>query len=189
LNAKKNLAALVLVMSAAWCGTGHASTYNVDIALGPDTLTGQITTNCDSCLLVPSHVVSFNFTEDGSATFSGNASSVFFASTSVLEVAGGTITYFPSAINNCNCDLVFENATFTDQVDFNGGVNQNGSGGSTDFNSIVYDIDGNFGSQHESTSLVVATLAPVPLPSSAWLMLCGLGGLGFLMNKRQAAKE
>jgi hypothetical protein len=30
------------------------------------------------------------------------------------------------------------------------------------------------------------TLAPVPLPSTAWLMLCGLGGLGVLLKKRRA---
>ena len=44
-----------------------------------------------------------------------------------------------------------------------------------EFNEFLYD-----------TSVDLQIVAPVPLPAAAWLLLSGLGGLGFVGRRRQA---
>lgn len=50
---------------------------------------------------------------------------------------------------------------------------------------IVYDNATGIG-EYSGISYTINNLAPVPLPAAAWLLLSGLGGLGWL-RRRSAA--
>jgi len=72
--------------------------------------------------------------------------------------------------------------------------NDTGSGGNGDFGyfdgttGLWGDTDGSFaGFVGMGIAEVMQETTPVPLPAAAWLLLSGLGGLGFVGRRRKAA--
>lgn len=57
----------------------------------------------------------------------------------------------------------------------------------TDSNPGKGDVGNYLGAQNAAANLIGDPIAPVPVPASVWLMLSGLGGLGFISRKRKSA--
>jgi hypothetical protein len=99
----RNVAVAVAILAGA--PAANASIYDVNfsfagfqdnpsgLSLGPITVTGKITTTCDTCVLGPGDIGSWSFTWNGnlSGTASGTFNNIEFANT--LSASGGEISF------------------------------------------------------------------------------------------------
>jgi hypothetical protein len=146
-------------------------TYDVSMDIGGTQIAGNIQTNCDNCLLTPSTLVSFLFTDAGgslsssSATFQANQSNLEVTPTKIVYDATGS--YFNSGFyNGGSSDLDFANFySSPGEIDFSIGG--------------IY----NFG--YFGPSLTIASVTPIPgtLPLFASAVVL-LGMIGWRMKRK-----
>jgi len=199
--------ALLSLMVAAAClawlpAYATTYTYNVDYTFTVTTtnktgsITGLITTNCDSCVLSASNILSWSFTaNDGTSESSTGQYAGISASGDMLEAT-------PTGIFT---DL---NATFGASIRFcndirNGGADCFPTAGLDIYNSDVGDqpipywhiywnevssaegiFSTNNGGLNPIPAIEIASLA-VPEPSAWAMMIIGFAGLGFAARRRQ----
>lgn len=147
-------------------------------------VTGKITTDGTIGTLAASNIVSWDLTSNGVTEF-GNSTGPGFA-----EIFGNAVTASSSALtfnfsagtNSISPSLLFENAA--------GSFCWQTSNVCTGLGSNNFSTDTTAG-QFTGSSLIgvmtIATVAPVPLPTAAWLMLSALGGLGAFARKKRAS--
>jgi len=197
---------LALVLLAAWLASFPAFattyTYNVSYSFTSVTgsITGFITTNCDSCILSASNILSWSFTaSDGTSERSTGHNAGISASGDMLEAT-------PTGIFT---DL---NATFDASIRFcndvtNGGADCFPTAGLDIYNKDVGDqpfpfwhlywneiasaegiFSTNGGGLNPIPAIEIASMAGVPEPPAWAMMIIGFVGLGLVARRRRMRK-
>jgi hypothetical protein len=150
-------------------------TYAVDYMIGPATVTGSITTTCDSCVMTISDVTAWSFFVPSlSLSISGTAP---VTATGVIDVTPMSIVWNPDTGHT----VFLENLT--------GCVDFDGVDCSASFPS-AYDASNQMADISISTSpITIATSTATPLPAALPLFATGLGALGLFgwRRKRKAS--
>ena len=189
---KTKLLGLMVLVSLVGLLPARATTftYDVDIALEPtSTLTGNIVLNCDSCDVTSSTLVSWSLTltdsiDVPSRSFTASGSSAAFGATPDLTASSSALTFTPTLDTftyfsdpSVGC-IAFDANTFTCSP-------------GDDYSLIeAFNLTVSYGNYTYSPStLIIATLAPTPLPSALPLFstVVGLAGLLGWRRKRKAA--
>jgi hypothetical protein len=189
MQAKIRLLMLALAASLGACGTAQASnyTYTVDFdiqdaTLGQDTVTGQIVTNCTSCPLDTSSLVSWSLSDtDGAIGSSTGANALVVvkdAPPSPLTISSTSIVYTPRDNGGKSIITFFgDTKAATPFFAFRTGAE----------NSIIVQGD-NEAVDDPAAALTIAT-APVPLPSTLWLFIGGLASFGLIRSRRTTGRR
>jgi hypothetical protein len=183
---KSKLLGLLALVPMLGLSPANASsyTYDVSFAIGTDTVTGTIVTNCDVCNLSPTDIASWSFVLDNLYFLSStDASTVTVSFASPLTATPTVIDFIPA---NTNSSLNFTDNTTRNGLDFTTFSDQNSQitfiASPAEFFTLSIPTT--------TTSFLIAQVATTPLPATIWLLVGGIGGLGFLAyrgTKRTAA--
>jgi hypothetical protein len=195
-NGTKKLILGAMVAGAAVCqvAVANASTYDVSFSFTDQTndtitVTGNIVTTCDSCVLTQLNISNFSFSWNG--PFSGSNSGT-----------GANVGGFPANLSASGGIIQFISApgfftTFSDHsavipnVSFGESHPENCGAFPADINCItLFDASFNRTWGHVSLPFTIATeevVGTTPLPAGLPLFASGLAGLGLLGWRRKKA--
>jgi hypothetical protein len=183
---------LAVIASVIGCGTTYAAdyTYDVSFTIGTDVVTGQIVTDCDSCPLEGpggvNNIVSYSlFDSNGTQDTSAANDPIVTGGTSPLSATPTLITYTASTANSSFTEFGYGAGASPAEFNFFSYFNYNHqTPGTADYTGSQIDDSTMQQNYTNPTILTIATIAPVPLPSSVWLLLVGLVPVGFSQRQR-----
>jgi hypothetical protein len=199
---KAFLGLIVAAACLAWLPAYAATyTYNVDYTFALTTtnktgsITGFITTNCDSCVLSASNVLSWSFTaSDGTSDSSSNPGSGINASGDILQATptgiytvtdatlGGFFAFCSAIANNGSDCFSTAGLNINDMKPDQAPAIWHIAWEEISSAEGIFSTDGQGGQIFPS--IEIASLA-VPEPPAWAMMIIGLAGLGFAANRRR----
>jgi hypothetical protein len=183
---KRALLAALGIASLAGYATANASetTYYVDFNIADATITGQIVTDCNACTLAPSDILSWTFSDSLSDSTISSSTGGTLDGTGPLPIVASsnalTLTLLTSNSNDLSATFFSEGTGSFPYLEFNtytpSTYRDIAVAGPND--AYLYDIEPTSDFQFATTT------APVPLPSTLWLLMGGLGLLSLTQRRR-----